>query len=153
MNDFARRLRDAARARLPEGAFLRRDRGDALYVTDAPLRGGPVDWAAAGFVCRESGGLARLTPSAVWLARLEALYPEPPDPLCRSLRRFSGPPDDTALKLFARAVKRLDGGECDPRYSRDLRQRAAVCLREHNPGGGLYACALANHLIEKEREL
>ena len=153
MNDFARRLRDAARARLPEGAFLRRDRGDALYVTDAPLRGGKVDWAAAGFICREVEGLARLTPSTVWLDRLEARYPEPPDPLCRSLRRFSGPPDAAALALFARAVKQLDGGERDPRYSRDLRQRAAVCLREHIPGGGLYACALANYLIEKERGL
>ena len=152
MNSFALELRQAALSMLPEGAFLRRDRGAALYVTDAPLHGGTVDWAAAGFVCREEGGLTRLTPSAVWLARLAALYPEPPDPLSRSLRRFSGPPDDTVLKLFARAVKRLDGGECDPRYSRDLRQRAAVCLREHNPGGGLYACALANYLIEKERE-
>ena len=28
---------------------------------------------------------------------------------------------------------------------------AAARLREHRPGGGLYACALANHLIEKER--
>lgn len=153
MNDFARTLRDAARSRLPEGAFLRRDRGDALFVTDAPLRGGSVDWAAAGFICRENEGLARLTPSAIWLQRLESLCPEPPGPLCRSFRRFSGPPDDVALTLFARAMKRLDGGERDPRYARDLRQRAAVCLREHIPGGGLYACALANYMIEKEREL
>ncbi len=153
MNDFARALRDAARAPLPEGAFLRRDRGDALYVTDAPLRGRAVDWAAAGFICRETAGLARLTPAAAWLQRLEARCPEPPDPLCRAFRRFSGEPDADALRLFARAMKQLDGGERDPRYSRDLRQRAAVCLREHTPGGGLYACALANYMIEKERGL
>lgn len=152
MNDFAAALRRAARQLLPTGAFLRRDRGDALYVTDAPRRSAAVDWSAAGFVCREAGGLAYLTPDAVWLQRLEALYPDPPDALCQSFRRFTGPPDAEALRLFARGMKALEAGAHDPGYARELRQHAAVCLREHLPGGGLYACALANHLIEKERE-
>ena len=147
MNSFASELRAAARALLPEGASLKRDRGEALYVT----RAAGIDWTPACFMCRDEGGLAHLTPGPVWLERLEADYPDPPDFLSASLRRFTGPPDDRILRLFAAAVKQLDGGEYDPRYAQRLRQHAAVCLREHSPGGGLYACALANHLIEKER--
>lgn len=153
MNSFAEELRRAALGPLPEGAFLRRDRGAALYVTDAPRRGGTADWRSAGFLCQESGGLARLTPDDRWLQRLEALYPEPPDYLCAALRRFCGPAGPEALRLFARGVKPLDGGGDDPLYARALRQRAAVCLRTHDPGGGLYACALLNYLMEKERSL
>ena len=37
MNDsLPEALRDAARDALPSGAFLRRDRGAALFITDAP---------------------------------------------------------------------------------------------------------------------
>lgn len=152
MNDFAAELRFAAARRLPNGAFLHRDRGDALYVTNAPRFDADVDWSATGFAWREADGLVYLTPGPAWLMRLESRYPDPPDPLCAAFRRFTGEVDADALRLFARAMKRLDGGPDDARFSRDLRQRAAVCLREHRSGGGLYACALANHLIEKERE-
>jgi len=147
MNSFAAEMRAAARALLPGGAFLRRDRGAALYVANAP----GIDWAAAGFLCREAGNLAFLTPGPVWLYRLEARFPQPPDRLCASFRRFRGEPDPEALGLFAAGAKALDGGSCDARYDQRLRQRAAVCLREHLPGGGLYACALVRYLIEKER--
>ena len=144
---FAAALRAAARAALPSGAFLRRDRGEALYVTDAPRRQSPEAWLdavrAAGFECRIEGGLACLTPGAVWLQRLEAAYPEPPDAFCAAFRRFEGPPDAEALRLFAMAMKPLDGGAPDPMYEKKLRQRAAVALRRHETGGGLYACALA----------
>ena len=150
MNSFAAEIRYAARALLPPGAFLRRDRGDALYVTDAPRRGADADWGGAGFLCRTEDGLAYLTPGPRWLSQLEARYPEPPDPLCASFVRFTGEPDAEVLRLFARAVKQLDGG-VDPHFNRQLRQCAAARLREHRSGGGLYACALANHLIEKER--
>ena len=144
------RMREILRAALPERAFLRRDRGEALYVTDAPRRSPAIDWSAAGLICRETDGLAHLTPDAPWLHRLEALYPDPPDALCATFRRFTGAPDADALRLFARGMKALDAGKPDPQFSRALRQRAAVCLREHLPGGGLYACALALYLMEKE---
>ena len=150
MNDFAAELRRAAQSLLPEGAFLRRDRGEALYVTDAPRKGGLTDAASKGFICREANGMAHLTPAAPWLHRLEALYPDPPDTLCATFWRFTGEIDADALRLFARDMKALDAQTYDPQFSRDLRQRAAVCLREHLPGGGLYACALALYLMEKE---
>ena len=154
---FAAAVRAAARAALPENAFLRRDRGEALFVTDAPTRQPPEAWLrrveAAGFECRVEGGLARLTPGNMWLARLEAAYPTPPDALCRSFARFAGPADEAALRLFAQGLKRLDGGG-GADHERKLRQRAAVMLRTHQSGGGLYACALALYRIrEKERTI
>ena len=150
MNDLARELRAAAASLLPEGAFLRRDRGDALFVTDAPRRGTVPDGAAMGFICDMKDGLARLTPGPEWLERLEARHPDPPDPLCASLRRFHGPPDRDTLRLFAAGAKLLDGAPNDPTYARRVRQAAAVALREHRGGGGLYACGLILHFIEKE---
>ena len=64
MHSLARLLRQAASAPLPPEAFLRRDRGDGLYVTNAPSVRPGADWAArlerAGFCCAGSGGQLRL---------------------------------------------------------------------------------------------
>ena len=153
-------LRRAAAGVLPPGAFLRRDRGDALFVTDAPRLRPEADWpgafARAGFRCRIRDGLARLAPGAEWLVRLERERPVPPDDLCQSLLRFSGlPPEEESLALFALGAKRLDGAPDDGRYNTRLRRRAAVCLRlnrtdplDRPRGGGLYACALLDHELE-----
>lgn len=160
MHSLAQILRDAAAATLPAGAFLRRDRGDALFVTDAPRISARMDWAGAlfeaGFYCTGSGGILRLWPAEVWLTRLEAACPDPPDTLCQSLLRFRGRiPDGESLKLFAFGMRCLDGGDGAARFDRQLRQRAAACLRLNamNPsdptrGGGLYACALLDHELE-----
>ena len=160
MHNLSSLLRSAATAVLPEGAFLRRDRGDALFVTNAPRLDPGRDWAAAlseaGFTCASGDGLLRLWPSEGWLVRLEAARPDPPDDLCRSLLRFRGrSPEGDSLRLFALGLRCLDGGEGAARFDRQLRQRAAVCLRLNalNPdippcGGGLYACALLDHELE-----
>ena len=153
-------LREAAAAALPPGAFLRRDRGDALFVTDAPRLRPEADWprlfSGAGFACVVENGLALLAPDAGWLDRLEGSRPEPPDALCASLLRFRGlAPEAESLRLFALGARALDGGEDGARFDRLLRQRAAACLRlnrmdhDHSPrGGGLYACALLDHELE-----
>jgi len=135
MNDLCRALRAAVRAALPPGAFLRRDRGDALFITDAPRIDPHTDRAAAlreaGFICAGADGLLRLWPAESWLMRLEAATPDPPDDLCRSLIRFRGmSPDGASLGLFALGLRCLDGGEGAARFDRLLRQRAAQCLRE-----------------------
>lgn len=148
---FALRLRAAAQSALPPGAFLRRDRGDALFVTDAPRRGANPDWTAPGFHCACQGGLARLTPGPDWLSALEDEYPAPPDPFCAAFVRFRGMPGPGALRLFALGMKILDGGPYDPAFDRRLRQTAAETLRNHASGGGLYACALIRYIIERER--
>ncbi len=160
MHSLAQLLRTAAAAALPEKAFLRRDRDDALFVTDAPRFSSRTDWAPwlfeVGFYCADSGGLLRLWPAEVWLARLEAACPDPPDALCQGLLRFRGhSPDGESLKLFALGIRCLDGGDGAARFDRQLRQRAAICLRLNamNPndptrGGGLYACALLDHELE-----
>ena len=151
-SDLCRALRDAAEAPLPPGAFLRRDRGDALFVTDAARRDPGTDWperfSRAGFVCRGREQLIFLTPAHTWIARLEDEYPDPPDHFCATLSRFRGlEADGESLTLFALGAKALDGGESLERYDRLLRQRAAVCLRAKDGGGGLYGCAVVRYLI------
>ena len=135
MNDLCRALRATARAALPPGAFLRRDRGDALFITDAPRIDPRADLTAAlaeaGFECAGADGLLRLWPAESWLMRLEAATPDPTDDLCRSLIRCRGmSPDGASLGLFALGLRCLDGGEGAERFDRLLRQRAAQCLRE-----------------------
>lgn len=153
----SRTLRDAARAALPKEAFLRRDRGEALFVTDAPRfdpdANRPQRLELAGFHCARRGALLLLTPKARWLEALEAESPVPPDEFCRGFLRFAGRPVEAeSLALFALGARVLDGEADDGRFERRLRQRAAVCLRgDPTCGGGLYACALVNHLIKEAR--
>lgn len=159
---LARALRDAAASALPPGAFLKRDRGDGLFVTDAAALRPETDWAAAlnraGFDCAATGGLLRLWPGALWLTRLDQAHPQPPDGLSQSLFRFAGHmPDGESLALFALGARALDGGDGAERFDRLLRRRAAECLRlnqtaptEPLRGGGLYACALLDHIIKEE---
>ena len=145
---LAKALRDAAQSALPKGAFLRRDRGDGLFVTDAPRLGGGSEAAlrAAGFEAEEVGGLLRLTPSGRWLTELMDAWPVPPDHLCGTLERFRGEPDGESRKLFAHGAKLLLGAPDDQTFDRRLRQRAAVCLREGG-GGGLYGCGIVRYFI------
>ena len=156
MNEHAEQLRSAARAALPPDALLRLDRGEALYVTDAPRRDREI-WprcaealAASGFDIREANGLARLAPGARWLTALGAARPDPPDFLSASLYRFAGQAaTPQALSLAARALRRLSGDKNARGLSRELRRQAAVALRTSR-GGGLYACALLINAIEEE---
>ena len=65
MHSLARTLRTAAAAALPEEAFLRRDRGDALFVTDAPRFSARMDWAG---LLSEAGLPAVADPGALLVA-------------------------------------------------------------------------------------
>ena len=149
-----RQLRAMARAALPPRAFLRRDRGEALFVTNAPAFN-PTLLEIPGFTVERRGGLMYLLPDAGWLARWERRFPEPPDDLCAKLQRFRGEdPDRENLLLFARGLKLLDGGATPGNiaaYDRAVRQRAAVALRG-GCGGGLYAAALINHRLNEMEE-
>ena len=142
-----RQMRAQARAALPPRACLRRDRGDALFVTNAPAFD-PALREVPGFIAERCGGLLFLLPDASWLRRWERRFPEPPDDLCAGLARFRGEaPDRGNLLLFAQGVKLLDGGATADElaaYDRSLRQRAALALRG-GCGGGLYAAAIINH--------
>lgn len=157
--ELAKALRAAARSALPEGAFLKRARGEGLFITDAPRLRPNGNWRealeAAGFVLSEENGLVRLSPAPTVLSALEARFPEPPDALSASLFPFAGrPPEPESLALFALGARVLDGGDGRDAFDRRLRQRAAVCLRLNsarstNHGGGLYACALLITLMKE----
>ena len=145
------RLRTELRPLLPERAFLKRDRGDALLITNAPVFGCTPE-RLPGCIVENRGMLLCILPDAQWIAEYEAAIPEPPDHLSHSLLRFRGVEADIDnLHLFARIAKLLDAlpspGEIEA-CDRALRNRAALALRG-GCGGGLYACAcvcaLLNH--------
>lgn len=128
------------------GVFLRCDRGDSLYVTNAPSRmEKSVDWAQAGFAARIDGGLAFLIPEGGWIARFngwaQARVQE---------KRLSGAIGNAAFSeadgedilLWIEGIKRLELRGNAAEYEKMVRRRAAVCLREKRGGGTLVSCAL-----------
>ena len=142
-------LRSELRPLLPERAFLKRDRGDALLITNAPAVGF-VPEALPGCIVENWGMLLRILPDAQWVADFEATVPEPPDHLSRTLLLFLGvEADPDNLRLFARIAKLMDAqpspGEIEA-CDRALRNRAALALRG-GCGGGLYACACVRALL------
>lgn len=96
----------------PLGAFVRVDRGGALFVSDAPARGADMDVRArlerAGFVVSVEAGLMRVTPAL----------------------------DDAPYELRAVCVKWLkaDGA----RAERIAREALAVAMRLHDAASVAY---------------
>ena len=142
-------LRSELRPLLPERAFLKRDRGDALLITNAPALGLAPD-RLPGCIVENRGMLLCILPDALWIAESDAAIPEPPDHLSRTLLFFRGvEADPDNLRLFARIAKLMDAqpspGEIEA-CDRALRNRAALALRG-GCGGGLYACACVRALL------
>jgi len=146
MNNLPAALRELILPALPEAAFLRRDRGDALFITNAP-RFTDADTLAdhlrtRGFVCAPGNGFLRISPGPALLTRFE-LQHDAPDFFCETLLRFRGcPPSEDALRLFSRGIQLLENADPGKKneYLRQVRRLAALSLR--NRQGGVYACAL-----------
>lgn len=142
---IAGEMRRTVRLKLLERAFLKRDRGDALWISNAPA----FDTALCripGFISTRRGGLLCLLPDESWVRSCEDSPPL--DALSEAFVRFRGQDMDLdALKCFAEGVKLLEGGAFPDgarSYEQKLRQRAALALRGACPSGALYACALLN---------
>ncbi len=130
-------LRARVRAVIPESAFLRRDRGNALYVTDAPRYG--FAGAVPGFRTEAGKGLLRLYIKEEIL-RACAFSP---DDVADTLARFEDlSATEEALFLFTEGLKLLEAPDAAGylAYDKKVRQAAAVALRTGR-GGGLSACA------------
>lgn len=131
------------------GAFLRCDRGGALYVTNLPSRTGgwqarlaPLD--GQDIAWRAEAGLVFFTPGTSWAQAFDQWLLErvTPGDLTRQLEKrrlfpFCGEEEACWLE----GIKRLDlpRGACD--YEKKLRQCAAVALRKQS-GGLLASCGL-----------
>ena len=138
--------RDMVRPALPAGAFLKRDRGEALYITDAPRKGGMAD--VPGFVVDAQGDLARIYIDEEKLDMLADQLGFVPDALARELSRFTGG-SPQAARLFSDILKALDAGDGGyAELDKRLRQQAAVALRSGG-GEGLYYCAMALAALRK----
>lgn len=141
------------------GAFLRCDRGTALYVTNAEMKAGrSIDWAEAGFEARRERGLTFLVPQRQLLDdfRHWAETQNVDKRLSRAIKNACFAevmPEDAAL--WIEGIKRFEMNGDAAGYEKLVRQRAAVCLREKKGGGMLYECALLADIMnrgEKEHE-
>lgn len=141
-------IRRAAAEKLSgiRGAFLRCDRGNALYVTNAPVMiDEKIDWDTAGFFAREEGKLCFLVPGEGWIepfeawARAQVQCARLSGAICNAGFEQT---DKEDMRLFIDGIKRLEMKGDAAGYERLVRQRAAVCLRERSGGGTLVACAL-----------
>lgn len=150
-------FREQIRPLLPERAFLRRDRDDGLFITNAPQFADAQSLTdhlqARGFICTDIIGRLRISPGPQFLTDFELRH-DPPDHFCKSLVRFRGmQPSGEAIALFSRGVQLLENA--DPGkvsdYLRCVRQLAAVSLRTRQDG--VYACALISHILDPERSI
>lgn len=139
-------LRALAAAALPPGSSLKRDRGSALFVTDAPRKG----WQGAvpGFRIEISGSIARLYP----LPETALACPGEPDVLAKELAAMNEAPASN-MELFIECCKCADAPEIQNyiKCDRKLRQSAARAMRTGSGADGLYYCALM--LAEADRQL
>ena len=142
------------RALSGSGAFLRCDRGGALYVTNLLVKRGDLTAFAAEMEkerirVEAAGGLLRLTPAACWAADFAAWAVEQTTPgeLTRQLEKTRARPVCAEeMACWLEGMKRLElGGGGD--FERAVRQTAAVALRRQC-GGLLYACGLCLDLMK-----
>lgn len=143
-------MRGELTAALPERAFLRRDRANALFVTNAPAFADAdaltQRLTRAGWRVQNRGRLLAVSPGADMLCAFERARPAPPDFLSRSLARLRDRPVcDEALDGFAEGLRRAEHGGAED-YARRVRQLAALCLRRGC--GGAYACATLLYDLE-----
>lgn len=149
------RMREELREALPPRAFLRRDRGEYLFVSNAPGFAGERP-ALPGFIWELRGPLLAILPDGSWARELEK-DGDAPDQLSGSLMRFRGGEIDRAgLGLLAQGWKLADAASSVNidgilAYDRALRRRAALALRGACDGGGLYAGALLNAWLRENR--
>lgn len=143
------------------GAFLRCDRGQALYVSNVPVK--DKDWPAlaeslesGGILCRSERQMLFMTPSLRWrepytdwlMKQTEA------DELTRLLMRTQGAsvcPEETAC--WIEGIKRLElpSERSIDDYERLVRQTAAVALRK-KCGGLMTVCGLCLNLLRSEQQ-
>lgn len=136
------------------GAFLRCDRGGALYATNLPTR---CDrWrelaqamGAAGFLIEERGALLAVVPDRAWRTHFEQWAAEQcgESELTRLFRQSAGQSVcDEETRAWIEGVKRLELRQGLGDYEKAVRQAAAVALRKRC-GGALYACGLCLDML------
>lgn len=142
-------MRSAICAHLPKGAFLQRDRGGALLITNAKII--DPDFAAVpGFSAAARGNLIALTPEDDWISAFERDH-APIGHLSAGLIRFAGrKPTRAAIDLFVRGLKLSESRPTDGEiadFDRAVRQMAAAALRT-GAGGGIYALAILDEMLD-----
>lgn len=149
-------LRNEIKLCLPPRAFLKTDRGDALFISNAPRFMPDAIPSIDGFDICISNDLARIEPSPARIRTMENEIRTIGDDLALSLKRFRGQAVDRAtIRLFNTILKSSD--QRFDALERTLRQRSALALRHAAQGGGLLLCACLiyngkqNSIIQEEK--
>ena len=153
MNEWPRALRAQMAARLPEGAFLRRDAApEGGWITDAGRLGAhPGALRAAGFSVEAGPALWRIRPGRIQAEAFLRRWPEPLGDLADTLLRFRDLPcQGKALHLFALGSRLLEHATAAERraYDKQVRQLAAEALRA-GPANA-YLCAQVCAMLAEE---
>lgn len=147
-------LRTMVKASLPSGASLKLDRGDGLFITNAPLISSEPVYIS-GFNMTHRGKMLVLLPEISLCKHIESGFPAPVGELSAALLRFHGKePDSDVMPLIVRGLKlsfRKDMDLCRI-YDRDVRQYAACAMRKGNTGGIYAAALLADTLLDPNME-
>ena len=138
------------------GAFLRCDRGGALYVTNLPSRceqwrGLAQAMRAAGFRVEERGALLAVAPDGAWRTRFErwAAARCGESELTRLFRQGAAQSVcDEETRAWLEGIKRLELRQGLGDYEMTVRQAADVALRKRC-GGALYACGLCLDMLRE----
>lgn len=131
------------------GAFLRRARGDALFVSDA-IRKTPDAAAIESelnryfYTARIEKNLLHISPAPAKVRAFEDFSSPEITPFLRGFTAFRGRESDEAtIMLFSEGIKicaESSGAAAIAAYEKRVRQQAALALRTGG-GGGLFACA------------
>ena len=138
------------------GAFLRCDRGGALYVTNLPARcdhwrESAQAMRAAEFLIEERGTLLAVTPNAPWIGRYCEWAAERccESELTRLFRQSAAQREcGEETRAWLEGIKRLELHCGVGDYERTVRQAAAVALRKQC-GGALRACGLCLDMLRE----
>lgn len=139
-------VREMVSKAIPDGAFLRRDRENALFITNAPAKGeiAPL----YDFIVEINGPMARIHIKPSSMERISNALDLPDSILSHELTRFKETSPEAA-QLFSDILKALDnppGADFDS-LDRRVRRAAAVAMRSGG-GDGLYHCAKALSELE-----
>lgn len=138
------------------GAFLRCDRGGALYVTNLTARCDcwreiVQEMRDAGFRVEERGALLAVVPDGAWRTQFEqwAAGRCCESELTRLFRQSAARSVcDEETRAWIEGVKRLELHQGLGDYEKTVRQAAAVALRKRC-GGALYACGLCLDMLRE----
>lgn len=136
-------LKSEVAAQLPAHCFLKIDRGDALFITNADIFDIP------GFICEHRGSMTVLRPTEEYFNKLE-IHGQPIGDLSRSVKQYAEIPiSPAASALLIEGIKLMyhSTDTAVMLFDKNVRRFIAEALRTQSCGGIFLLAMLADTLI------